>query len=223
VADSTPIASARPAESPASAPINLKGDDALPEHWRSSFRAWLGAQADAPYVAITGTMVMSNAISILLLRHTEPNGVCLEGPSKLDLMEAEGTSQLAVELEHFGDDCCPGTECTRTPDGWNLRYLSLLAAKNWQELSLLVPAKKKLVSTVNGETPSKLTRKQVASGGFSDAPSCGLMYNVTGCSEVDEKTASFTCRCDGGGYHVTYAWEREGSGFVLVETYESSH
>jgi hypothetical protein len=201
----------------------LKGDDSLPEPWLSRFRAWLGAQENPPYAAVTETLVVSNAASLVLLRHTEGNGVCYEGPSKLDLIEYETGGELTVELEHFGDDCCPGTQCTRGPDGWNLRYLALLAAKNWQELSLLVPAKRKLSSVVNGEKPSLFSRKDVADGRFSDAPSCGFMYNVTGCSDVDEKTASFTCRCDGGGYHVTYDWEREGDGFVLVSISENSH
>lgn len=201
----------------------LKGDEALPEPWLSRFRAWLSAQEDPPYAAVTETLVVSNAASLVLLRHTEADGVCYEGPSKLDLIEYETGGELTVELDHFGDDCCPGTQCTRGPDGWNLRYLRLLAAKNWQELSLLVPAKKKLTSVVNGEKPSMFSRKDVANGRFSEAPACGFMYNVTGCSEVDEKTASFTCRCDGGGYHVTYDWEREGDGFVLVSISESSH
>lgn len=201
----------------------LKGDEALPEPWLSRFRAWLRAQEDPPYAAVTETLVVSNAASLVLLRHTEASGVCYEGPSKLDLIEYETGGELSVELEHFGDDCCPGTQCTRGPDGWNLRYLTLLAAKDWSGLSQLVPAKKKLSSTVNGEKPSMFSRKDVANGRFADAPSCGFMYNVTGCSEVDERTASFSCRCDGGGYHVTYDWEREGDGFVLVSISESSH
>ena len=201
----------------------LKGDDELPEPWLSRFRAWLGKQEDAPYVAVTETFVVSNGASVLLLRHTEANGACYEGPSKLDLVEYESGGELTIELQHFGDDCCPGTQCTRGTDGWNLHYLSLLAAKDWAALSQLVPAKKNLVSVVNGEKPSTYSRKDVASGRFSDFPSCGLVYNVTGCSDLDEKQASFTCRCDGGGYHVTYDWEREGDGFVLVQISESSH
>jgi hypothetical protein len=200
----------------------LKGYESIPEPWRTRFRTWLGAERNSTYVAVTDTLVISNAVSVVLLRHTEANGVCLEGPSKLDLIECEGKPELTREVEHFGDDCYPGTQCTRGPDGWNLRYLALLAAKNWRELSLLVPAKKKLTSVENGEKPSTFSRKDVASGRFSDAPSCSFMYNVTGCSELDEKTAGFSCRCDGGGYHVTCEWEREGDGFVVVAISESS-
>lgn len=223
----TPPAPAEPQPPPVkiSGPTlsTLKGDEALPEPWLSRFRAWFGAQENPPYAAVTETFVVSNAASVVLLRHTEGKGSCYEGPSKLDLIEYETGGELTAELDHFGDDCCPGTTCTRGPDGWNLRYLSLLAAKDWAALSQLVPAKKKLVSVVNGEKPSTFSRKDVANGRFSDAPSCGFMYNVTGCSDVDEKQASFTCRCDGGGYHVTYDWEREGDGFVLVSISESSH
>ena len=228
-AESAPTAPAPAAQQPPPVKITgstlaiLKGDEALPEPWLSRFRAWLSAQEDPPYTAVTETLVVSNAASVVLLRHTEGNGNCYEGPSKLELIEYETGGELPVELDHFGDDCCPGTTCTRAPDGWNLRYLSLLAAKDWAALSQLVPAKKKLVSVVNGEKPSTFSRKDVANGRFSDAPSCGFMYNVTGCSDLDAKMASFTCRCDGGGYHVTYDWEREGDGFVLVSISESSH
>lgn len=201
------------------ASATLKGDEDLPEPWCTRFRTWLAAQNGAPYVEVTGTLVMSNDVSILLLRRTQADGVCLEGPSKLDWTEGEG----APELTHFGDDCCRDTSCKRGPDGWNLRYLSLLADRNWSELSRLVPAKSKLTWSVNGEAPSQLTRAEVAAGGFADAPGCGLMYNETGCTELDEQAMTFTCRCDGGGYHVTYTWQREGDDFVLSEIYESSH
>jgi hypothetical protein len=166
---------------------------------------------------------MSNAVSVVLQRQTRVDGVCLQGPSKLDLIESEGAPELTRDVQHFGDDCCPGTECARSSDGWYLRYLALLAAQNWQELSQLVPAKRKLVWTINGDEEPKLTRKDVAAGRFSNAPDCGLMYNVPGCEAIDERGTGFTCRCDGGGYHVTYAWEREGSGFVLVAIAEESH
>lgn len=221
----SPTTSAAPAPTP-SAPAailpTLKGDESLPEPWRTGFRKWLSKVDRSPYVAVTETFVTSNSVAVLLWRHTDADGICREGPSRLGLID-EGGPELNPLLEHFGDDCCPGQQCTRGPDGWNLRYLALLAAKNWKELALLVPAKKKLTSMVNGEKPIELSRSDVAKGRFSDAPSCGLMYNETGCSELEGTRASFTCRCDGGGYHVTYEWEREGDGFVLVSISESSH
>jgi hypothetical protein len=96
-----------------------------------------------------------------------------------------------------------------------------LAAKDWVGLAQLVPATKQLVSVVNGER-STFSRNDVGKGRFAEAPGCSLIHGATGCSEVDEKTASFTCRCDAGGYHVTYDWKREGDGFVLVRISESS-
>lgn len=201
----------------------LKGDEELPEPWRTRFRTWLSEQKNSSYVAVTAAQVVSNAVTVVLQRQATTDGVCLQGPSRLDLIENEGAPELTREIEHFGDDCCPGTDCTRTSDGWNLRYLSLLAAKNWQELALLLPAQRKLDWVINGDAEPKLTRKDVAAGRFSNAPNCGLMYNVPSCDALDEKSNRFNCRCDGGGYHVTYAWEREGSGFVLVAIAESSH
>jgi hypothetical protein len=204
---------------------SLVGDEQLPEPWRARFRTWLSAQANATYVRVTASFVISNAVSVVLERRSEKDGVCLTGPSKLDLMQDAGTEQVSAEVQDFGDDCCPGTACERTSDGWNLRYLSLLGAKNWQELALLVPAQGKLTWTINGgEVPTvKVTRKDVAAGRFNEAPSCGFMYNVPSCDALAEGANAFTCRCDGGGYHVSYAWEREGTGFVLVSIDENSH
>ncbi len=206
-------------------PITLPGDEQLPEPWRARFRAWLGSETKPTYVAVTRVEITSNAASVVLQRRTQVDGVCLQGPSKLDLIQYEGTPELTRDVLHFGDDCCPGTQCVRTSEGWNLHYLTLLADKNWKELSLLVPAKRKLVWTVNGgEVPTvELTRKQVAAGKLQQAPDCGLVYNVPSCDDIDDKAAGFSCRCDGGGYHVTYDWEREGTGFVLVHVVEESH
>jgi hypothetical protein len=223
--DSAPVTNATTpplaasAASAAPAETSLAGDDQLPEPWRARFRGWLAAQTNPTYVAVVGNQVMSNAISIVLQRRTQIAGVCLQGPSKLELLD-EGTP----ELTHFGDDCCPGTECVRTVDGWNLRYLALVAARSWKELSLLVPAERKLVWHVNDEGPTvRLSRKQVAAGQFREPPNCGLIYDVPSCDPVDATGNGFICRCDGGGYHVAYTWQREGNGFVLVDIAESSH
>jgi hypothetical protein len=201
------------------------GDEQLPEPWRARFRAWLSAQPKPTYVRVVDAAVISNAVSVVLERRREDKGVCWSGPTKLELVEEEGTGQLSAEAQDFGDDCCPGTECVRTSDGWNLRYLALLGAKNWRELSLLVPAQQKLVWTINGgEVPTvKVTRKDVAAGRFKQAPNCDFMYNTPSCDPIAEGSGNFTCRCDGGGYHVSFAWEREGTGFVLVSIDENSH
>jgi hypothetical protein len=215
---------ALPVASP-QAVFTLPGDEQLPEPWRARFRAWLSAEVNPRYVRVIDSHVMSNAVSVVLERRTQENGVCLTGPSRLDLVQDEGATQANAELQHFGNDCCPGSECLRTADGWNLRFLALLAAQDWQQLSLLAPAQQKLVWTINGgELPTvKLTRKDVAAGRFRQAPNCGFMYNVPSCDELAAGSNGFTCRCDGGGYHVSYAWEREGTGFVLVSVNEDSH
>ena len=176
-------------------------------------------------MAVTRVEVVSNSVSVVLQRRSEVDGVCLQGPSKLDLIQYEGAPELTQEIRHFGDDCCPGTECVRTSEGWNLHYLSLLVDKNWKELAMLVPTKRKLVWSINGgEQPTvQLTRKQVAAGKLESAPGCGLVYDEPNCDALDDKAAGFTCRCDGGGYHVSYEWEREGAGFVLVGIAEDSH
>ncbi len=217
-----------PATPPVAPPqplANLEGDDKLPEPWRTRFRAWLARETKPPYIAVTRVQVISNAVSVVLQRRSEVDGVCLQGPSKLDLIQYEGTPKLTHEVQDFGDDCCPGTECVRTPQGWNLHYFTLLAAHDWKQLSLLVPAKQKLVWTINGgEEPTiKLTRKQVAAGQLRQALDCGLIYYVPSCDDRDASDTSFTCRCDAGGHHVTYDWQREGAAFVLVNITEESH
>jgi hypothetical protein len=224
-ATTPPAPSTTPPAEALAQPATLKGDEQLPEPWRSRFRAWLSGEKSSPYVAVLDSQVVSNAAAVVLQRRQDANGACLQGPSRLDLIEHEGTKELTREVQHFGDDCCPGTECARTPNSWNLRYLALLAARDWQQLSRLVPAKRQLVWTINGgEVPtSRFTRKDVVAGRLQQAPSCGLIYNVPSCDALDAGGTGFTCRCDGGGSHVTYHWEREGPGFVIVAINEESH
>ena len=217
----SPLSSVQPPQ-PVS---NLPGDEQLPEPWRTRFRAWLSAQSNRSYVRVIDSQVISNAVSVVLERRTEKAGVCLTGPSRVELIQDEEAKPASAEVQDFGDDCCPGSECVPTSEAWNLRYLALLTAKNWPELSKLVPAQRQLVWTINGgEQPTvKLTRKDVAAGRLHDGPNCGFMYNVPSCDGIVAGSSRFSCRCDGGGYHVRYAWEREGVGFVLVGIDEDSH
>ena len=220
-------ASAQPA--PATPPprslASLPGDEQLPEPWRARFRTWLSAQSNPPYVRVIDSQVISNAMSVVLERRMEKAGVCLTGPSRVELVQDEEAKPASLEVQDFGEDCCPGSECARTSEAWNLRYLAMLTAKNWLELSKLVPAQRQLVWTINGgEQPTvKLTRKDVAAGRFHDAPNCGFIYSLPSCEGISEGSNGFVCRCDGGGYHVRYLWEREGTGFVLVRIEEDSH
>ena len=49
----------------------------------------------------------------------------------------------------------------------------------------------------------------------------GFISLQPSCGEPDAK-GKFQCRCDGGGYHVTYDWEKEGDTFVIVAISEES-
>jgi hypothetical protein len=202
---------------------HLPGDQAIPEPWRFRFRFWLTDQSRPSYVRVLESEAISNAVTVVLERRSERDGVCLAGPTRLALIQETGATQASAELQDFGDDCCPGTECVPSAEGWNLRYLALVAAKDWAKLALLVPAKRALRWTINaGEQPTvSVTRSDVAKGKLHDPPGCGLLYNVPSC-EGTSQTSSFTCRCDGGGSHVVFSWQKEGDGFVLVAIDESS-
>lgn len=212
-------------------PPALAGDDKLDERWRPLFREWLiTAKDQAAYVAVVDTMVVANGASVVLRRHVEAGGACREGPSTLSIIQDEGAAPT-FEVVDFGDDCCAGTECKRTEQSWNLRFLGALAAKDAKVLASLVPAKGKLVWNATwasedgkgGKKSQRLSRKDVAAGKLADAPGCGFINTTPACDPVDAKGKGFTCTCHGGGYHVTYHWQKEGAGFVLVRIDEDSH
>jgi hypothetical protein len=206
----------------------LAGDDKIAEPWRTRFRTWLTEQAANPFTEVIKSEEITNSVSLVLRRRIESNGECREGPSRLTLVY----ESPEVDLQHFGQDCCPGTACTRDPQSWNLRYLNALVAKDWSTLALLVPAKGKLMSntttvgthvSAGPKSSRKFTRKDVAAGKFDDGPGCDLVYTAPSCGPLNAQGTEFTCACDGGGYHVDYTWKKEGAGFVLSRIDEQSH
>lgn len=219
-----------PAE-PAEPPLpELTGDDQIAEPWRARFRAWLRDQPDAPYTEVLRADAVANAVTVVVTRRVEAEGECREGPSRVTITQDEGATP-SVDLVDFGDDCCADTTCVATPASWQLRFLKAFTAKDWNALSLLAPAKKPLVARAvvssSEDAPQKTTRawkrKDIAAGKFADGPGCDLVYSTLACGPLDKKGKSFTCTCDGGGYHVEYVWQKEGSGFVLAKTDEQSH
>jgi hypothetical protein len=218
-----PVAPARPL-------ATLAGDDKIDERWRTPFRTWLTAAGETSYVEVIDTQIVSNSAAIVLRRHTEQGGECREGPSTLTIIQDEG-AEPSYEVTDFGDDCCAGTECKRTEQSWNLRYLKTVEAKDWPGLAKLAPARGKLVLHATwatddgkgGEQTRRLTRKEIAAGKLTDPPGCGFINTTPTCEPRDARGKGFTCACNGGGYHVTYRWQKEGAGFVLARIDEDSH
>lgn len=213
---------------PPVAPLpELAGDDLINEPWRTQFRRWLASQNDAVYTDVVSANEISNSVTLVLRHRMERDDQCFEGPNRLTLV----SDPPSAEIENFGMDCCPGTECDRSPESWNLRYLNALNAKDWKTLALLIPSKGKLITSTTtigshlgpaAKKDRKFSRKDVAAGKFN-GPGCTFVHTTPSCGFFDEKISSFTCKCDGGGYHVEYTWQKEGDDFVITRINEESH
>lgn len=203
---------------------HIDGDAQVPERFAKAFGEWLRAEnAGGAFTRVITVSEVSNAVTVVVERHLEMGGECRIGPSAIELT-LEDDGDITSEATHFGEDCCPGTQCEMTPDSWNLRYIHAVDAEDDQALSLLFPAKKKVkykLATPEGTTKEAWSRKDIAAGKFA-APGCGFVDTRPSCGEPDPKTGAFTCRCDGGGTHTELNWQKEGDGFVIVSIDESS-
>ncbi len=206
--------------------LNLPGE-AIPADYARAFSDFLEEDVGKIYQRVVEVSEISNAVDIQLERRFEVEGMCHVGPSVVSFTKKDDGS-LEREIAHFGEDCCPGATCLMVPNGWNLRYINAVKANDLAALSALVPAKKKLKYSFVGGSEGKVdkskkqfSRKDVAAGKFTNPPGCGFINMAPSCGEPDAK-GKFQCRCDAGGYHVTYDWEKEGDTFVIVSISEES-
>lgn len=206
--------------------LNLPGET-VPEAYARAFSDFLEEDVAKVYQRVVEVSEISNALELVVERRVESEGMCQVGPSVVSFVQKDDGT-LAREVAHFGDDCCPGTVCLMLPSSWNLRYINAVKSKDLAALAALVPAKKKLKYNFVGATESgtekskkQFSRKDVAAGKFTNPPGCGFINLQPSCGEPDAK-GKFQCRCDGGGYHVTYDWEKEGDTFVIVAISEES-
>lgn len=212
-------------EAPKEEPLpHIDGDGQVPERFAKAFGEWLRDEnAGGIYTRVVTVSEVSNAVSLVVERRIEMNGECRIGPSTIEIIEEAGETK--AEATHFGEDCCPDTRCEMTPDSWNLRYIHAVDAKDPKALSVLFAATKKLkyeLVTPDGKSKKTWSRKDIAAGKFVNPPGCGFIDTRPSCGEPDAKTGAFTCRCDGGGTHTEFNWEKEGDGFVIVSINESS-
>lgn len=220
-----PVAPEPPPPPPPEAPLpTLSGDDQVPERFQKTFRTWLKDDVPGVYSRVVEVREVSNAVAVVLERRIEMGGECRVGPSTLDIIHDEG-KEPEISIEHFGDDCCPGTTCAMAPLSWHLRYIKAVADKDLAALSLLVSAKKKLayrLVTPDGKSKKTYGKKDIAAGKLMSPPGCGFVDTRPSCGDPNPKTGAFQCACHGGGYHVTYDWVKEGDGFALVAIDEQS-
>jgi len=205
----------------------LDGDDRLEEPWRARFRTWLAEQEAPTYAELTDVDVIANAATVVLRRRIEADDECREGPTRLTLIYDDGAPPQAERVD-FGDDCCPGTTCVRTPSSWNLRYQQAVAEKDAAALAALLPTKRPLVwravaatEDAADDTTRSVTRASLTKGEFPELPGCNVLHATPACAEPSRD--GFTCTCDAGGYHVEYTWKTNGADFSLVTIEEQSH
>jgi hypothetical protein len=229
---STPVPPPPPAPAPATvtepALPTLEADDKVPAAYLQDFRAWLRDDHAGIYRRVISVEEVGQGVSVVLERQLTVGGECRVGPSTLTTFASE--SGFKHNIEHFGDDCCPGSTCAPTPQAYNLRWLQAVAAKDWAKLEQLVPTKGKLTYELADASEGRVkkskktyTRRDVAAGNFDMAPGCGFVHTKPSCGDADPKTGAFTCRCDGGGTHTSFEWKREGDGMVVVRIEASSH
>lgn len=201
--------------------LTLPGES-VPEAYQRPLSDFLEQDMSKIFQRVLEVSEVSNAISIVLERKIEQGGECRIGPTTVEIITENGATN--TNATHFGEDCCPGTTCAMLPTSWNLRYINAVKSKDLAALAQLFPNKKKVAySLVTPEAKSKKSwsRKDIAAGKFVNPPTCGFIDTRPACGEPDAKGA-FQCQCDGGGYHVTYDWAKEGDTFVIVKIDESS-
>jgi len=202
--------------------LTLPGEE-VPLAYKRPLSDFLEQDASKIFQRVLTVSEVSNAVSIVLERKIEENGQCRIGPTTVEIVTENGATN--TDATHFGEDCCPGTTCEMLPTSWNLRYINAVQSKDLAALSLLFPSKKKVAySLVTPEAKSKksYSRKDIAAGKLVNPPSCGFIETRPACEGPDAKTGAFQCKCDGGGYHVTYDWAKEGDTFVIVKIDESN-
>ena len=192
------------------APIVFESERGVSPRFAAAFGPWLAAaQAGGARLVLLATSEVSNAATALLEERRGAGGECRLHWLWIEAMDRDdGAGVGEVEARRFGGECCDAGPCARTLEGQHLRLLRAVAAKDWQAAAEHVAEDKAVAYvelTPEERSEAAWTRAQVASGA-ANIPSCGPFDTQPSCDEAAAADGSFTCRCDGGGYHVTYRY-----------------
>ncbi|MCC6623930.1 MAG: hypothetical protein IT385_21910 [Deltaproteobacteria bacterium] len=206
---------------------SLDGDLKISDRWRPRFREWAAQDIGGVYDRVLDVQEDAGGATVVLMRHLSFDDQCREGPTTLRITETDG--ETGFETDHWGDDCCPGIPCViDLPIQWNLRYITAVHAHDRAGLAKLLPAKGKLtwkITSPDGQKTHTLVAKDVLAGKLDNAAGCSLTSGRAECTVISaaDPTGAFQCTCVAPGSSATFAWKKEGAGWVLVSIDESSH
>ena len=197
------------AAAPAQAPIVFDGDNDLPPRFVAPFVAWLQrAQTAWARFKLVAASAVSNS-GRALLEEQSGGAECRLRWLWIEAMDREdGGGVGEVEVSRFGGDCCDGGACARDLAGHHLHLLRAVAAKDWRAVLSHVPAATTVAYALTSPAGKEEQRWKPATieAGEAAVPGCGPLDTLPSCDEAANAEGVFDCRCDGGGYHITYTY-----------------
>jgi|GEM_PF-3101311 len=195
---------------PSLAPPDGGGLNGLSIRYFEAFKGWVDAASKdgARYVALASSEV-SNAASAAFDEDRGAGDECRSGWLWLEVIEGADKTLGEITVERFAGDCCGANECERTTEGQHLHFLRSVAKKDWAAVAAHVPDEGAITfvnNTPDGEK-RKTTGRTAVAAGEADIAGCGPLMSRPSCDEAIGEDGAFTCRCDAGGYHVTYAYQ----------------
>ena len=202
------LALAAPAAAiPPPPPVHFVGPNALAERFTKPLYAWLAdALAKKAAFRLITVQEISNEAAVLLEERTGGPECRVHWTTLTVTDEAAGVGP--VQVQRFGGDCCEGSPCERSPAGHHLHLLNALQTRNWQAVAAHVPAGGSVAFELvvpDGTSRETWTRADLEAGKINP-PGCASVNTQPSCQEGAPKDGQFECRCDGGGYHVTYRY-----------------
>jgi hypothetical protein len=209
-APEAPATAVAPTAAPVvAAPIRFEGDKLLSQRFAEVFGGWTrAAEGQGASLTLVAVSEVSNAATALLEERSGAGAECRLRWVWIEAMDREdGGGVGAVASRGFGGDCCGSEGCARTIEGQHLHLLRAIAAEDWSAVAAHVPDGESVAySEVTPEEQEKATwSKAKIAAGEVRPPGCGPIDTLPSC-DAAAADGSFSCRCDGGGYHISYSF-----------------
>lgn len=203
----------------------------LPDRFVPVFTRFFGLGGPDRSYRVLEVSIASNAAKVFAEERVGAGAECRLGWAWLDTMDKEGEDAgvTDVEVTRFGGDCCTDEPCARPIAGAFVHFLTAIHAKDWAKLAAFVPPGATVAYTLTsgpeGASKRSWGHAQLATGEI-DVPGCYGTEMVPTCDEAAGEDGGFTCRCDAGGYHVSYRFkvgEGDNALPVLVSVDDDQH
>ncbi|MCB9732185.1 MAG: hypothetical protein H6745_06180 [Deltaproteobacteria bacterium] len=202
----------------------------VPDRFATAFAGFFAQGGPDRSYKVLEVSIVSNGAKVFVEERVGKGAECRVGWAWLDTIDKEGENAGVTDVEatRFGGDCCTDEPCGRTIPGAFLHFLGALHDKAWLEVAKFVPGDATVELTINtpeDSSKAKYGHADVEAGKF-EAPGCFGTEMMPSCDDAAGDDGGFTCRCDAGGYHVTYtfkAGEGENALPVLVSIVDDEH